>query len=80
MPGLVLPGVGDEEPVIDILDVERSKPVRKVCVLEGTGARDRLEVLVKYIDRATAEIRGIQEAAAGGIRGQGESFIDSPGR
>src|SRR5262249_11335773 len=80
VPTLVLLGIGDDELVVDGLDVEWSKTLREVRVLEGAGTRDRLEVLVEHIDRATAEIGGVEEAAAGGIRGEGETFVHRPGR
>ncbi len=78
-PALVLHRVGDEEQVIDVLDVEGGKPGREVRVLEGTGTRDWLEVLVEHVDPALAEIGGVKEALAGGVGGEGESFVDRPG-
>src|SRR5262249_52304160 len=55
-------------------------PMRKVRVPERTGPHDRPEVLVEHVDLAPAEIRGIQESVSGGVRGEGETLVDRPGR
>src|SRR5262249_7475807 len=71
VPVLVLLGVGDEEQVVDVLDVERGVAGREARILEGTGPHDRPEILVEDVDRAAAEIGGLEEAAAGGGGGGG---------
>src|SRR5262249_43660819 len=77
-PAGALLGVGDEEQVVDVLNVEGGKAARQVRVLEGTGAHDRPEFLVEHIDRAVTEIGGIEEAVAG-VGREGESRVVGPG-
>src|SRR5262249_51441055 len=77
---VLVPGVGDEQLALDGLDVEGHEAVRQVGILEGTGAHDRPEVLVEDVDRAAAEIGGVEAALAGRSGGEGEPRVVGPGR
>src|SRR5262249_14597974 len=72
-PVLVLLGVGDEEEIVDVLDVEWRKAVRQARVLEGTRMHYRPEIFVENVDAAAAEVGSVEEAVAARIRGEGKS-------
>src|SRR6516164_118488 len=72
-------GVCNEEPVVDVLDVEWCKTGREIWILKSPGSLHGPEGLVEDSDGVVAEIGGKEEAVRGGIGRQGESRVVSPG-